>query len=94
MCLMARSDDEDGDNEAVHWDRGGFADVAATLFAHQRAAVRWMMKVERSASLRGGILADEMGLGKTISDTTALGPRKPLRALYNMTRDTILPVAI
>ena len=60
-------DNEDGDNETVPWHSGGFADMASTLFAHQRAAVRWMIRVERSASLRGGILADEMGLGKTVS---------------------------
>jgi hypothetical protein len=61
-------DADDADSKAtVRWDAGGFEDLTSTLFAHQRAAVRWMMKVERSASLQGGILADEMGLGKTVT---------------------------
>ena len=64
------SDDEDedeNDGRRLDFSMGGFASLTSRLFAHQKSAVRWLVKVEKTPGLHGGILADEMGLGKTIT---------------------------
>ena len=52
-----------------------------SLFAHQRAAVRWLL------ARRGALLADEMGLGKTLTALTAA------RALLRLNDCRLLVVA-
>jgi hypothetical protein len=46
------------------------ATMSATLMEHQKIALTWLLKMERS-STKGGILADEMGLGKVSLITKA-----------------------
>jgi SNF2 family DNA or RNA helicase len=55
-------DEEENDERRLDFSRGGFAALTSNLFAHQKSAVRWLIKVEKTAGLHGGILADEMGL--------------------------------
>lgn len=40
--------------------------LAVDLYTHQKSALAWMMRMEKSKK-KGGILADDMGLGKTIT---------------------------
>ncbi len=65
--LSDDEDEEENDDRRLDFSRDGFASLTSKLFAHQKSAVRWLVKVEKTPGLHGGILADEMGLGKTIT---------------------------
>ena len=65
--LSDDEDEEENDDRRLDFSRNGFESLTSKLFAHQKSAVRWLVKVEKTPGLNGGILADEMGLGKTIT---------------------------
>jgi hypothetical protein len=41
--------------------------LAVPLLHHQKLALSWMCRRERSRKVSGGILADDQGLGKTVT---------------------------
>ena len=90
-------EEEEGDDHRIDWDRGGFAALTSNLFSHQKTAVRWLLKVERTAGLQGGILADEMGLGKTVSLLGLIAgntPRPQARGGRRLPTLVVLPLSL
>eukprot|EP01052_Picozoa_sp_SAG31_P002704 SAG31_NODE_97_length_25714_cov_19.477142_8_plen_1001_part_00 len=91
------SEDASGSLARLLLDFEGFKnDCVPELYPHQDAALRWLVRAEKNARLKGGILADEMGLGKTVTlfalitsntprrpcrSAAAFGPRAPARRL-------------
>ncbi|KAF2638353.1 hypothetical protein P280DRAFT_456301 [Massarina eburnea CBS 473.64] len=66
--------------------------MASTLMEHQKIALTWLLKMERSSS-KGGILADEMGLGKTV-EALSLMLANPSRDPTCKTTLIVAPVAL
>jgi DNA excision repair protein ERCC-6 len=68
------------------------ASLGASLFQHQRTAVRWLWQLRQAGS--GGLIGDEMGLGKTAQAAAFLSGLhlvRKLKSVLIVTPATVLP---